>query len=66
MQFDWPDDPGLVYVEPARAAFLESRRDVHLYSQLFDRLLGVASSPMESVQILRDASRRFGARKART
>lgn len=66
MQFDWPDDPGLVSVEHGRTAFLDTRRDVYLYSQMFDRLLGVAATPIESLAILRTAAQRFGARKART
>lgn len=55
MEFAWPDDPGLVHIEygPGRVEFLDSRRDVYLYSQVFDRLVQLALPPLESLELLR-------------
>jgi hypothetical protein len=59
MDFGWPNDPGLVFLEssPDRAAYLDRRGDVYSYSQVFEQLIRVAMAPADSVQMLRDLAR---------
>jgi hypothetical protein len=60
MEFGWEGDPGLVYIEPRlyRAEVLDGRREVYRYSQVFDRLLQLAISPLESISLLRKVAER--------
>jgi hypothetical protein len=56
MEFGWPYDHGLVFNEtsPDRPNYLNDRGSVYDYSQLFDHLVGLALSPDDSVQMLRN------------
>jgi hypothetical protein len=49
------DDPGLVHVEPgfAGSLYMEERNDIYLYSRVFQRLLEIALSPAESLDLIR-------------
>jgi hypothetical protein len=60
MEFGWPDDPGFVYVEPLgeRPTYLSGRPDIYAYSSVFDRLISLALSPSETLQMLRDLAGR--------
>lgn len=55
MEFGWPDDPGLVYLEPQsdQSTYLGSRRDVYAFAGAFERLAEIAESPGDSLQMLR-------------
>lgn len=54
MNFDLEGDPGLVYLETyTRLDFLESPHDVQVYSEAFDRLVELALTTEESVQLTR-------------
>jgi hypothetical protein len=67
LEFGFTSDPGLVYLEPQsdRPTYLEDREDVYAYSQAFDRLVEIALSPDDSVEMLRSVAARSRARKAR-
>lgn len=57
---DFPDDDsGLVHVEPgfAGSLYVEDRTEVYLHSRVFERLLDVALSPTESLDLLRAAAK---------
>jgi hypothetical protein len=60
MEFGWPDDLGLVYVEAVgrRPTYLGALADVWTYAGLWDRLTALALSPDESLQMLRDTVER--------
>jgi hypothetical protein len=56
MEFDGGDeDPGLVHVEPGftGSLYMGERNDIYLYSRVFQRLLEIALSPAESVDLIR-------------
>jgi hypothetical protein len=56
MDFDSQDnDPGLVHVEPGftSSLYVEDRGDIYFYSLVFQRLLDVSLSPVESLDLLR-------------
>lgn len=48
-------DLSLVHLEPglAESLFLDNRRDVYLYAQVFERILDVALDPGETINLLR-------------
>jgi hypothetical protein len=52
------DDPGIVHVEPGfdGSLYMEERQDIYLYSRVFQRLLEVALSPAESLDLLRSVA----------
>jgi transcriptional regulator with XRE-family HTH domain len=60
MEFAWNPEPEFVYTEPLgeRPTYLERRRDIYAYSAVFDRLVELACSPSESLQMLRDLAGR--------
>lgn len=66
---DFPDDDsGLVHVEPgfAGSLYVEDRAEVYLHSRVFERLLDIALTPTDSLDLLRSASRAaHGKRPAR-
>jgi hypothetical protein len=49
------DDPGLVHVEPGftGSLYMEERNEIYLYSRVFQRLLEIALSPAESMDLIR-------------
>jgi hypothetical protein len=52
------DDPGLVHLEPGfdGSLYLEERRDLYLYSRLFQGLVEVALPPAESLALVRQVA----------
>jgi transcriptional regulator with XRE-family HTH domain len=48
------EDPGMVHVEPGfdGSLYMEERHDIYLYSRVFQRLLEVALSPADSMDLL--------------
>lgn len=51
-------DLSLVHLEPglAESLFLDDRRDVYLYAQVFERILDVALDPDDTIHLLRTAA----------
>jgi hypothetical protein len=63
MDFGWPDDPGLVYVEAngRRPTYMAHLADIWTYAGLFDQLTALALPPRESRHKLRDMAQRAAA-----
>jgi transcriptional regulator with XRE-family HTH domain len=60
--FPRPDDPGMVFLEsgPAGMRYLNARRDIYLYSRVFDHLVEAALDPAASVDMLRRVAGQYG------
>jgi hypothetical protein len=57
---DFPDDdPSLVHVEPGftSSLYVEDRAEVYLHSRVFERLLDIALTPGDSLNLLRSAAK---------
>lgn len=54
LDFDLPDDPGLVHVEPVLVGsiYVEERSQIYVYSQVFEHLQEIAMSPEDSLELL--------------
>jgi hypothetical protein len=59
MDFDGgEDDAGIVHVEPgfAGSLYMEERQEIYLYSRVFQRLLDIALSPEDSLELIRSVA----------
>lgn len=58
----FPEDPDIVYVDRTHSGlYLELEADVRNYSLMFDHLRAAALEPDDSVALIDEAARRFGA-----
>jgi hypothetical protein len=59
LDFNGDNDPGLVHVEPGFAVslYVEQRADVYLHLRVFERLLDVALTPTDSLELLRTVTK---------
>jgi hypothetical protein len=64
MEFGWPDDPGIVFVEtiPDHPAYYTSRGQVYAFAQAFESITAIALSPTETLEMIR---RLAGSRRSR-
>jgi hypothetical protein len=54
LEFPWADDSGLVFIEGlVEPRYIEARADIYRHSSLFDRLVEMALSADESIELLR-------------
>jgi transcriptional regulator with XRE-family HTH domain len=60
LEFPWPSDPGLAYVEHrAGSLYLEEPREIRAHSAAFERTCAVALSPRRSLTLIADAATAF-------